>query len=110
MSGGRGWEGAAVGEREPVVLASDRRRRGLAVVGVGGDAGVGAHEVLRAVSVYRLRLSSAVCSEKKPREASRRRRRSRTDGSGWPVGSNSAAEGEEWTGRCLISRSATSLF
>ena len=98
-----------MGEREPVVLASDRRRRGLAVVGVGGDAGVGAHEVLRAVSVYRLRLSSAVCSEKKPREASRRRRRSRTDGSGWPVGSNSAAEGEEWTGRCLISRSATSL-
>ena len=77
MSGGRGWEGAAVGEREPVVLASDRRRRGLAVVGVGGDAGVGAHEVLRAVSAYRLRLPSAVCSEKTPQEASRQRRRSR---------------------------------
>ena len=99
-----------MGEREPVVLASDRRRCGLAVVGVGGDAGVGAHEVLRAVSAYRLRLPSAVCSEKTPREASRRRRRSRADRSGWPVGSNSAAEGEEWTGRCLISRSATSLF
>ena len=99
-----------MGEREPVVLASDRRRRGLAVVGVGGDAGVGAHEVLRAVSVYRLRLPSAVCSEKKPREASRRRRRSRTDGSRWPVGSNSAAEGDEWTGHCFSSQSVTSLF
>uniref|UniRef100_A0A0E0NN18 Uncharacterized protein n=1 Tax=Oryza rufipogon TaxID=4529 RepID=A0A0E0NN18_ORYRU len=32
-----------------------------------------------------------VCSEKTPREARRRRRRSRTEGSGWPAGRRSAA-------------------
>nr|CAB3448391.1 unnamed protein product [Digitaria exilis] len=48
-----------------------------------------------AVSLNRRRRPPCSCwddSEKTPREASRRRRRSRTDGSGWPSGRSSAAD------------------